>query len=649
MSTSRRLLLGLALLGSGAEGPVARAQPPRAQPAVARPGPAASALLARPVSLPALRAPLEMVLRETARRAGVSLAYSASRLPLTTEVSIAAQARQPLDAVLAVVLRDQSVAYGVLDGQLVLWRRADAPPPGVVVGTGSTAAPRATPALAGTARRPVPPARKAAPLLPATATPAATAAATARRRGARAAPADLAAAAPGVADALITRSQPMAATRATALLPAGQRSNSGGASATAAVAAPGLAGSARAAGTGSTEVPLLVGRVVVVEQRPDSLTDALAGGVPTLRARVRPTPAPWAQRTVQVSLLPPLSTNWRTNNRTVNRISINLLAGYAAGVRGVEVGLLVNTVRDSAAGLQAAGVLNIANGPVVGAQVAGLGNVARGSLEGVQSAGLWNTVRGSGQGWQSAGFFNRVLNEPAAGVPPTDPTTAPEPIVQLAGFFNLAPRGLKGAQVAGLFNSAGRVRGMQIAGLLNIADTVAGVSLAPLNFVRHGYHTLEISTDGSWPGMLTLKLGGSAAFYTYFVGAWDWRTAHRWGLGYGVGGEIASRRRLSLSLDAHALQVNQDDASIVTWVGATNLHLQFRPLIGWATGPRRRLRLLAGPAFNLFVTDRAASLTASTTDLPLGGSDVFLDARSSTSATRVLGWVSGIGGVRWQF
>ena len=260
---------------------------------------------------------------------------------------------------------------------------------------------------------------------------------------------------------------------------------------------------------------LLAPRAVALQLRTDSTE------TPVLRRRpVAPTaPVPWARRTVQASLLPPLSTNWRTNAVTVNQFSLNLVAGRAAGLRGVEVGGMLNMERDSVVGLQVAGAFNVVGGPVVGAQVAGIANITRGSLEGIQSAGLWNTVRGPAQGWQSAGLWNRahLRNRKGADVAPdptTDPTTASEPLVQLAGLFNSAPRGLRGAQVAALFNSAGRVRGVQSAGLLNIADTVTGVSLAPLNFVRHGYPAFELTTDGTWPLLLTLKLGGSSAFYT---------------------------------------------------------------------------------------------------------------------------------------
>ncbi|MBC7448428.1 MAG: hypothetical protein H7330_10250 [Hymenobacteraceae bacterium] len=624
--------------------------------------------LVRPVTLPALRAPLEVVLREVARRGGVGLAYSATRLPLTVDVTVPAQPRQALGAVLAVVLRDQPVAFGVLDGQVVLWRQADVAPPGVVVARATYGGARSN---SRTSRLPPAerPAGQSRGQSAGSASVIALAGRSARTPGlARRSPQVVART--GARPNVRPETEPVAGNSPDSTFPSslassntahGAKTAAGGSSDLAATPpnhAPGSSIVVGGAGAGSGFEPAAAGRTgsvalergvpsrlvpqpVAIRLKPDSILLPVV-----VRRLVLPPVAPvaWRQRGIQVSLVPPLSSNWLTNGQTVNRLSFNLLAGYAAGVRGLEVGLILNAVRDSVAGLQVAGVLNSAGGPVMGAQVAGIGNVARGSLEGIQSAGLWNTVHGPAQGWQSAGVFNRAHTR--KGTASVDPTAAREPLVQLAGVFNSAPKGIRGAQVAALFNTAGRVRGVQIAGLLNIADSVSGVSLAPLNFVRHGYHAFELTSDGTWPAMLSLKLGGSSAFYTYFVGAWD---PGAWGLGYGLGGEIGGRQRLSLSLDAQGVQVNQDDGSFYTWGNTLNMHTQFKPLVGWATGPKRRLRLVAGPSFNLLVSQRAASVAQTEGDLlPISGLSV-IDDLDAPGVTRVIGWLSASVGLRWRF
>lgn len=622
--------------------------------------------LDRPVTLPALHAPLEVVLREVARRGSVGLAYSATRLPLNVEVAVPAQPRQPLGTVLATVLRGQPVAYGVLDGQVVLWREADTPPAGIVrasapQSTGSHPVQAAFTATAKARARQFSEGSSASAI-------AHTASSVGRRAGARpdkapaanrslagekspAAPVATLALGSSTAATGVGVGQP-AARPASRSLPDQASTNLPltGTSRQSANVSGMLSPSAANRAAGDVSAPTLIERLVprevVVSHTPDSVAPpARLTRLKVLTAQ----PQVWEQRAVQVSIIPPLSSNWLANSRTVNRISLNVLAGYAAGVHGVEVGGGLNVVRDSMQGFQVAGILNVAGGPVVGAQVAGLGNIARGSLEGVQSAGLWNKVNGQAQGWQSAGLWNKANIQPAGDALADDPTTAPEPLVQLAGLFNSAPRGIKGAQVAGLFNTAGRVKGVQIAGLLNIADTVSGVSLAPLNFVRHGYHALELTTDGTWPLMLNLKLGGSAAFYTYFIGAWAPGPSDRWGVGYGIGGEVAGRRRLSLSLDAHGMQFNQNDGSRRAWGQDLNMHTQFRPLVGWAIGAKRRVRLVAGLTFNILVTQRRESLDSNAaTPLPTSGIDV-LDVINGRVDTRTIGWINGLIGLRWKF
>ena len=608
---------------------------------------APAAPLARRISLPALRAPLEMVLREVTRRGNVGLAYSASRLPMQAAVTLPAQHEQPLGEVLATVLHGQPVAFGLLDGQVVLWRQTGAPPPGVVVYRAGKkpAPPAAAPASAGLANAARPPARA----LPGTT--------------ARVGPNAIATASPR-SGVRVVRS---AATKA-GVVPVGA---AGGARSTAQGAAPGAAAAsavrnspaiaAAASGTVAAAVaatarnpagaaPALAGSIALLAPVPVELIVAL-DTLPPPRPKVedfrRPTPPPWRRGLVQVSLVPPLSTNWVHNSRTVNRLSINLLVGYAAGVRGMEVGGLMNIDRDTVAGVQVAALANVTGGPVQGAQVAGLVNVAAGSLEGVQSAGLVNIARGPSQGWQNAGLLNVAHARRGTNSAAAHATT--EPLVQLAGIVNTAPCGLKGAQIAGIINSAGYVKGVQIAGVLNIADSVAGVSLAPLNFVRHGYHAFELVTGALLPVRLALKLGGSAAFYTYFVWAIDPGTAHRWGLGYGIGTELASRRRLSFSLDAQGVQINEDDNSLHTWATPLNMHTQFRPMMGWATGRRRRLRLLVGPTVNVFVSQRRDPLTGVLGAGLVGRGPAQLSAVDSQGRTQLRGWIEANLGARWQF
>ena len=50
---------------------------------------------------------------------------------------------------------------------------------------------------------------------------------------------------------------------------------------------------------------------------------------------------------------------------------------------------------------------------------------------------------------------------------------------------------MNGAQVAGVFNYAKKLRGVQI-GLINVSDTSDGYSIGLLNLVKQGYHKISL-------------------------------------------------------------------------------------------------------------------------------------------------------------
>jgi len=618
--------------------------------------------LARRVSLPATRAPLEQVLRELARRSGVSLSYSPTRLPLQMVVSVPAQQARPLREVLQTVLRDQPVAYALIDGQLVLWRNGDQPP---VAPAGSSpasraarpapprpasASPGASPAVSGKgAARPA--AHPAAPR-PGAPTgkgprPVVRGSANSRAPGARRPATGARAGKPQASNANPANAPapavpPPGATASTSAGPAlppepapadSTRPKRSPAEAPARPASPlgtTLIEAAHKTGRALDEAAERIEQAIRTAVNSDSTqrqpaagrTDSAATSAPSPPPVPAPapasTPAPWERSPFQFSVVPPLSTNGLANARTVNQVSVNMLVGYAAGVDGVELGSLVNVARDSVRGFQAAGLLNAT------------GN----RLDGVQMAGLANLVAGGGDGLQAAGLLNVV--------------TRPSRLTQAAGLVNLAPTEVQGVQLAGLMNVARKVHGVQLAGLLNIADSVDGVSLAPLSLVRKGYHRLEITGSETWPFNVSLKLGGSPLFYTYFTGAvHPFASRTRWAVGYGMGTELAARRRLSVAFDVQALQVNEDNRSWHTWSDGLNMHNQLRILLGWAPRRGQRLRVIAGPTFNVLVTERIDPLTGGpNSSLGVGQLAEATDV-SVAGRTRVRGWIGFTGGLRF--
>jgi hypothetical protein len=196
-------------------------------------------------------------------------------------------------------------------------------------------------------------------------------------------------------------------------------------------------------------------------------------------------------RTFQVSILPFLGTNRLLSGSIKNDYSLNLLMGYAGGIRRLEVGGLVNGVRKDVEGLQLAGIGNIAGGSVSGGQIGGIFNIAGNLENGIQIGGIFNTTIKQSSGWQIAPL-------------------------------NFAHKVVKG--------------GKQI-GFINIADSTETTPIGFLSFVGsgNGYKRLELSVDENLTGSFVFKTG-VRKFYNILAVYYNFtRTQEIFGIGYGIG------------------------------------------------------------------------------------------------------------------
>lgn len=182
----------------------------------------------------------------------------------------------------------------------------------------------------------------------------------------------------------------------------------------------------------------------------------------------------------QISLLPHVGTNRLMSGNVENNISLNILGGYSYAVNGVELGCILNIVRDDVKwvqlsgignvvggnthGVQAAGIFNNNRKSVTGVQLAGVANVVHDTINGVQAAGFANILRGKMKGAQLAGFVN-VSTENVDGM-------------QASGFVNFARKDVQFAQLSGFVNYGNNVGGLQAAGFVNVGKDVGGAQLA---------------------------------------------------------------------------------------------------------------------------------------------------------------------------
>ncbi len=193
----------------------------------------------------------------------------------------------------------------------------------------------------------------------------------------------------------------------------------------------------------------------------------------------------------QFSILPFLGTNRLLSGSIKNDYSVNLLMGYAGGIRKLEVGGLVNGVRKDVEGLQLAGVGNIAGGKVSGGQIGGIFNVAGNLENGIQLSGIFNTIIKESSGWQISPL-------------------------------NFAHKVVKG--------------GKQI-GFINIADSTDTTPIGFLSFVGNGngYKRLELSVDENLTGSFSFKTG-VRKFYNILALHYNFtRKQEIFGIGYGIG------------------------------------------------------------------------------------------------------------------
>lgn len=181
-------------------------------------------------------------------------------------------------------------------------------------------------------------------------------------------------------------------------------------------------------------------------------------------------------RPAQISFLPMIGSNRSMGGLVENNLSVNVLAGYSGGVKGLEIGGLVNITRFDVEGLQLAGLGNITGGTVSGVQIGGFFNNNRGTIKGVQIAGFQNIVMDTVTGIQVAGFVNVLKGQmdgyQIAGF--TNITTQDVTGMQLAGFLNIAKGNVDLLQVAGFGNMGADVGGGQVSGFYNHADGNVG-------------------------------------------------------------------------------------------------------------------------------------------------------------------------------
>ena len=298
----------------------------------------------------------------------------------------------------------------------------------------------------------------------------------------------------------------------------------------------------------------------------------------------------------QFSFVPYVGTNGMYSGNVVNDYSFNLLGGYSAGTRKLEMAGLFNINRSDMTGVQLAGLFNQVGGKVDGVQLAGLFNSNLDSVKGVQLAGLTNFTTGPVDGVQIAGVANfsptKVEGVQVAGV--LNFTAADREGTQVAGVLNFAARNVKGSQV-GTVNFANKVSGFQL-GVINYSDSITGIPVGLLSFVRSGYHTLEFSANEVIPLNLSFRTGKREFYNIFFAGIRpEWDDQVVWTFGYGLGTSPRLGKKTYLNIELSSEQLGQG--------GVHALNLINRGYLGAEFQATKNFAIFAGPTVNFRVYD----------------------------------------------
>jgi hypothetical protein len=321
---------------------------------------------------------------------------------------------------------------------------------------------------------------------------------------------------------------------------------------------------------------------------------------------------------IQITFVYPLGTNGVNAANTVNEFSLNVFAGYAAGLDGFEVGGFANIERDFMDGFQVAGFANLV-GRGDGVQLAGFLNGVAHDFDGFQGAGYVNFIGGNHEGLILSGFGNLCIGDGDAvqmtgfGNINVGHFTG----LQLSGFGNITGGTMDGAQISGFGNIANKVDGMQLSGFLNIANKVDGLQLGLFNvcdsidgipiglasFVRKGYRRMEFAANTALHTNLSFKMGVKHFYNMVSVGA-NYSGAFKWALGYGIGSEfdLGKKGKNTLNIDLISYNI-MENGKYFSWDSYANLE-QLRVNFGMKMS--ERAQVFFGPTVNFLTTRNSA-------------------------------------------
>ncbi|MEP0367919.1 MAG: hypothetical protein ABJN36_18885 [Cyclobacteriaceae bacterium] len=231
------------------------------------------------------------------------------------------------------------------------------------------------------------------------------------------------------------------------------------------------------------------------------------------------------ERLMQLSLVPVVSTNGMIGGQIANKYSLNLIAGYAHSLNGLEISGALNMEKQDVKGVQIAGASNIVGERMTGVQIAGASNTNFTLAKGVIIGGAMNSS-GAVKGTQIAGAYNYVKHK------------------------------MEGVQVSGGFNYAGELRGVQI-GVVNIARKIdKGFMFGIVNISEDGFARFELDHNDVTDYNITFKSGRYSFYSIFTAGITPKGNNQLWSYGMGFGSQwyLAENPFIAIEATSHTIQ-----------------------------------------------------------------------------------------------
>jgi len=316
----------------------------------------------------------------------------------------------------------------------------------------------------------------------------------------------------------------------------------------------------------------------------------------------------------QLSFLPGIGTQGSLSPQITNKISVNMLGGYTAGLTGVELGGVFNIDKRNVHGVQAAGVINVVGGSLEGVQMAGLHNTVLDSLKGLQTAGISNITMKNLKGVQMAGIYN-YTSDTLQGV-------------QAAGILNRA-RVVEGLQLSGLINIAGKSKGLQL-GIINIADTSDGYSIGLINLSRNGFREVSFFADEVAPLNLAFRSGNVKLYSILLIGYNPDKDHGSYRYGFGLGHRFILNKKLSLDPE-----LTNEHLALGSWDNFKYANDLYKLSLDLHARLGRHFAISGGPSLTFYSFDRN---TAGGDHIQLPVYDGYPTWSVSDNFTGWLGW-----------